>query len=60
MIKKILDKLVESGLPLYKIHTLLQKKGDKEKILRECLCTQIISQNNCQLGELVRQTKLNF
>ena len=60
MIKKILDKLVELGLPLRKIHTLLQKDGDKEKILRECLCTQLISQNNCQLGDIVRQAKIKF
>lgn len=59
MIKQILDKLIENGLSINKINSLLEKDINKEKVLRECLCIQIISQNNCQLGELIRQIRLN-
>jgi KaiC/GvpD/RAD55 family RecA-like ATPase len=56
----MLDKLLKNGMPAGKLTMLVgQKQEPTISFLRRCLCTQIISQGDCRLGEIVRQVRMD-
>ena len=56
----MLDKLLKNGIPAGKLTMLVgQRQEPTIPFLRRCLCTQIIGQGDCRLGEIVRQVRMD-
>ena len=54
----MLEKLMKSGIPMGKITMLVgQSQEPTLPFLRRCLCTQLISQGECKMGEVVRKVR---
>ena len=55
----ILDKLLKNGIPAGKLTMLVgQNQEPTVPFLRRCLCTQLIVQGDCKLGEIVRHVRM--
>ena len=53
--------LLQNGITPKKLNRLIESKGKEPSgpYLRKCLCTQIVSQGDCKLKEVVKQVRLN-
>jgi hypothetical protein len=55
----MLEKLLKSGVPVNKTISLVnQKQEPTVPFIRRCLCTQLIVQGDCKLGEIVRHVRM--
>lgn len=59
LVPSLVKGLVQSGLPKAKLNNLIMVNGDNPKMLRRCLCTQLLSQGDCELKEVVKQVRLS-
>lgn len=57
MKSNVLNKLWETGTPIGKIITFSCESNISADELRKYLCIRLVSQNQCQLSELVKEIK---
>ena len=57
MKSNILNKLWETGIPMGKMITFSCESNITPEELRKYLCIRLVSQNQCQLSEIVKDIK---
>jgi hypothetical protein len=63
MNSKLLTRLLQLGNTPFKINQMIteqmiSEKKDPEIVLRRCLCTQLVTQGDCALKDVVKQVRL--
>jgi hypothetical protein len=54
----MLEKLLKTGIPMGKLTMLVgQSQEPTIPFLRRCLCTQLIGQGECNMGEVVKKVR---
>ena len=56
-ITKFLKGLLELGISPKKISQLVDNEKEPIPVLRRCLCTQLVTQGDCKLHDVVKQVK---
>ena len=54
---ELFNKLVETGIPMGKMVVLIGKSEKPTVDMRKYLCMRLVSQDKCQLSELVKEIK---
>ena len=55
---KLLTRLLQLGNTPFKINQMISGQKDPTLVLRKCLCTQLVTQGDCVLKDVVRQVTL--
>jgi hypothetical protein len=60
---KLLTRLLQLGNTPFKINQMISEQMISEQkdptlVLRKCLCTQLVTQGDCALKDVVRQVRL--
>jgi KaiC/GvpD/RAD55 family RecA-like ATPase len=54
---ELFNKLVETGIPMGKMVALIGKSETPTIDMRKYLCVRLVSQDKCQLSEIVKDIK---
>lgn len=58
MNSKLLTRLLQLGNTPFKINQMINGEKEPTLVLRKCLCTQLVTQGDCALKDVVKQVRL--